>query len=349
MPTLEFAGKTTEEAIEKACSQLHLAKDELRFEIISTGTSGIFGLLTGKKARIKVIIEEKLSTPAKAEKPEPSPRTYKASPDKAPAPKEAEARRQRAKGRKETDRKKQAAEPAKKSRPAEAAAQQDEPALHSPTQPGPGEELYAGPEGEAMKQAREVLEGILKRMPVEADVAVSRINDRIILNIEGDSSGLLIGKKGATLDAFQFLVNKIVNRSRSDRNHIIIDTGDYRTRRHESLMGLVQRMADKARDSNRPVSINALSAHDRRIVHLALKNEPGLVTRSKGEGSYKKIVIFPNRGSQGQRNARKNNRNDSHKASTAGRDLESAEGEGQEAGLGDSYAAEGVEPHAFKE
>ena len=100
-------------------------------------------------------------------------------------------------------------------------------------------------------------------MPVEATVTANRINDRIVLDISGDNSGLLIGKKGTTLDAFQFLVNKIVNRTSDDRQHIIVDTGDYRNRRHDSLIALAQRMADKAIRTKRPISISALSAHDR--------------------------------------------------------------------------------------
>ncbi|MBW2090859.1 MAG: Jag N-terminal domain-containing protein [Deltaproteobacteria bacterium] len=306
MPTIEFEGKTTEEAIEKACNQLHLAKDELKFEILSTGTSGIFGLLTGKKACIKVMVEETLSTASESEKTRPSPRPSKIPASGQDQTQEKTARKPRRSSQKDPGKKRQTAESAKDREPVSEATtvQPGDLMLFPPTKPGPGEEVYQGPEGEAMTFAREVLEGILERMPVEASVAVSRINDRIILNIEGDSSGLLIGKKGATLDAFQFLVNKIVNRSRSDRNHIIVDTGNYRSRRHESLVSLAQRMANKARTTKRPVSINALSAHDRRIVHLALKNEPGLVTRSKGEGSFKKVVILPSRASQNRQNSK---------------------------------------------
>jgi len=292
MPIIEFEGKTTEEAIEKACNHLHLAKDELKFEILSTGTSGIFGLLTGRKARIKVMVEEILSVSPKTEAS--SPKKPASKPDQKP--KQA-ARKSRPQAKKDYDKKRRPPDSAKNPR-LETTPAAGQPLLVPPTKPGPGEEVYEGPEGEAMTFAREVLEGILERMPVEASVSVSRISDRIILNIQGDNSGLLIGKKGATLDAFQFLVNKIVNRARPDRSHIIVDIGDYRSRRYDSLVSLAQRMANKARTSGRPVSINALSAHDRRIIHLALKNEPDLATRSKGEGSYKRIVISPNRSSK---------------------------------------------------
>jgi spoIIIJ-associated protein len=299
MPVIEFEGKTTEEAIETACSQLHIPKDELKFEIISTGTGGIFGLLTGKKARVKVTVQEKISSLPEKKKAE------KTIEEAVEAVEETETRAEplsekpsrEARAEKKPERRKPQRADKKRSEPGRP---QKEPLstaaqfLQPSTLPGPDEELYEGPEDDAMKLSREVLEGILSRIPIEAAVTTARINNRIILNIEGGNSGLLIGKKGATLDAFQFLVNKIVNREKAERNHIIVDTGDYRKRRHDSLMALALRLADKARRIKRPVSINALSAQERRIIHLALKNEHGVITRSKGDGSYKRVVIIPN-------------------------------------------------------
>lgn len=300
MPVIEFEGKTTEEAIETACSHLHLPKDEIKFEIISTGSGGIFGLLTGKKARIRVTVEEKTSSrsPQTGKIEETGAGTSDAVESAADQPKPAVEKpgRETKKGETPEGRKprpldQKSSQPERKEEEPRPPAGQ---ALRPSTLPGPDEEFYEGPEDEAMKFSREVLEGILSRMPVEAEVTVSRINDRIILNIDGGNRGLLIGKKGATLDSFQFLVNKIVNREKKERNHIIVDTGEYRKRRHDSLMALSLRLADKARRINRPVSINALSAQERRIIHLSLKDEKGVTTRSKGEGSYKRVVIIPN-------------------------------------------------------
>jgi len=161
---------------------------------------------------------------------------------------------------------------------------------------GPGESIYQGPDDESMIQAREVLTGILSGMELEAEVTAARIEDRIILNVKGESSGLLIGKKGATLDAVQFLVNKIVNRTRTEKQRVVVDTEEYRQRRHQSLIDLAQRMAAKAKRTRRPVTISSLSAHDRRVVHLALQNDPSLKTRSRGDGPLKSVVIIPGPG-----------------------------------------------------
>ena len=159
--------------------------------------------------------------------------------------------------------------------------------------PQMGESVYEGPEDEIMTRARESLSGILQHMDIEAQVSVSRIEDRIILTVEGDNSGLLIGKKGATLDALQFLINKIVNRTREDKFRVIVDTENYRQRRHQSLIDLAHRMAEKAKRNKKPVTISQLSAHDRRVVHLALQEQPEFKTRSRGEGPMKNVVIIP--------------------------------------------------------
>ncbi|MFH1090062.1 MAG: RNA-binding cell elongation regulator Jag/EloR [Pseudomonadota bacterium] len=292
MPVIEFEGKTTEEAIEKACSHLHITPDELKFEIVSAGSTGIFGL-GGKKARIIVTVEEKITSnppsearlPGGASEPEPEPETR---PDRQrPRPKKSRPDRGRP------------APPSARPQVEEYFAQEEEAPVFEgatvlpPTVPEPGEELYEGPEDEVMTKVRETLQGILNHMDISAQVTVKKISDRLILNVDGDSSGLLIGKKGVTLDALQFLVNKIINRNRTDKYRIIVDTQNYRERRHQSLIDLANRMASKAQRNKRPVTISQLSAHDRRVVHLTLQEKPGLTTKSRGEGPLKNVVIIP--------------------------------------------------------
>jgi spoIIIJ-associated protein len=166
--------------------------------------------------------------------------------------------------------------------------------------PGPGESVVQGPEDELMTQSRLILEGILSRMELDAQVTTTRIGERIVLNVTGDNSGLVIGKKGATLDALQFLINKIVNRDLSEKTRVIVDTEEYRRRRQESLVDLARRMADKARRTKRPVTISQLSAHDRRVIHLALQDQGGIKTRSRGDGLLKNVIIIPNSRGRGK-------------------------------------------------
>ena len=214
MVTFEFEGKTTEEAIENACRELNLSKDELDIEIIEPGSAGIFGLVGGRKAKVKV-------TTAMAE----------------------------------------------------------------PT---------AVEEENGVDIAKETLENILRLIPVEGiTVSAEQTDGTISLNIEGDKSGLLIGRKGRTLDALQFIVNKIVNKSLEMRAQVIVDSENYRQRRRDSLIQMALRMGDKAKSIRKPLSTNLLNPHDRRIVHLALREDEQLDTKSRGEGILKKVVIIP--------------------------------------------------------
>jgi spoIIIJ-associated protein len=135
----------------------------------------------------------------------------------------------------------------------------------------------------------------LQRMSFDCQVTASETPEKIILNIEGDSSGLLIGKRGQNLDAIQYILNKAINRADNDRKKIIVDSEAYRKRREESLLGLAEKIRDKVKKTKKPVSLSHMNAHDRRIIHLALQEDEALVTKSRGEGDYRKIVILPAR------------------------------------------------------
>jgi spoIIIJ-associated protein len=128
---------------------------------------------------------------------------------------------------------------------------------------------------------------------VEATVDLKEESERILLNIKGDGSGLLIGRKGQTLDALEYLINKIVHKGAEDKKRIVVDTENYRLRREDSLVQLAQRLAEKAKRLGRPVTISPMSAHDRRIIHLALQDDKTLRTWSTGSGLYRKVIISP--------------------------------------------------------
>jgi spoIIIJ-associated protein len=145
------------------------------------------------------------------------------------------------------------------------------------------------------EKAREILEGLLVRMSLESPVTVEETEDKIILNIHGDGGGLLIGKRGKNLDALQYIVSKAANRHNESRKMIIIDTETYRKRREDSLVALAKELGEKAKRTQKPITVSHMNAHNRRIIHMALQNEEGLTTKSRGEGEFRKIVILPNR------------------------------------------------------
>jgi spoIIIJ-associated protein len=144
-------------------------------------------------------------------------------------------------------------------------------------------------------RAKQFLEGLLARMDISCPVELEETADSIVLNIRGDGGGLLIGRRGQNLDAIQFLVNKAVNRDPESRKIITVDTESYRKRREESLVALAKKIGDKVKKTRKAVSLSHMNAHDRRIIHLALQEDTELVTKSRGESDFRKIVIMPAR------------------------------------------------------
>jgi spoIIIJ-associated protein len=148
---------------------------------------------------------------------------------------------------------------------------------------------------EKRELAAKVLREMLEYMGIDAEVSAFDDGERIILDAHGSESGLVIGKKGATLDALQYLVNRIVFKKPGDATSVIVDAEGYRGRREDSLTDLARRLAEKAIRSGRPVPVEPMNAHDRRIVHMALAEHPEVTTESEGEGMARRVVIFPKR------------------------------------------------------
>jgi spoIIIJ-associated protein len=145
------------------------------------------------------------------------------------------------------------------------------------------------------ERAREVLGEILNRMGFAAEVEATENEERIALEIKGPDTSLMIGKKGATLDALQHLVAKVVLRGQEPDSHkpIQVDAEGYRARREETLISMAQRLAEKVRASGRSLEVDPMTAADRRIMHMALRDAPGVSTRSEGEGIDRRMIIEP--------------------------------------------------------
>lgn len=146
---------------------------------------------------------------------------------------------------------------------------------------------------DVLSYAKMVLERILAGIAVPSQVEGRVDGETIYLDIKGDGTGLLIGRHGQTLDAIQYIVRRIVGKRLGEKKVIAIDTERYRERRRENLERLSRQMGEKAKSTGRAVSLQPMSASDRRIVHLALKHDRDLETRSEGEGSMKSIKIIP--------------------------------------------------------
>jgi spoIIIJ-associated protein len=151
----------------------------------------------------------------------------------------------------------------------------------------------AASEGKVAARAKTILEGILAHMNLHCPVTTLETEEKIILNITGNGDGLLIGRRGQNLDALQYIVNKAVHKSGNGRKMIIVDTESYRQRREESLTDLAAKIGEKVKKTKKAVTLNYLNAHNRRIIHMALQDDSGITTKSRGEGEYRKIIIVP--------------------------------------------------------
>lgn len=146
--------------------------------------------------------------------------------------------------------------------------------------------------GTAAEQAAQVLRGILNLMDVPADVGLRAEDDHIILDIQGDSSGVLIGRRGQMLDALEYFLNRVVAHE-GGAARVVVDSQNYRTRRRHSLEELARRMGEQAKKRRKTVALNPMSPRDRRIVHMVLQEDPSLSTRSSGKGYFRKLIIIP--------------------------------------------------------
>ncbi|MGB5284685.1 MAG: KH domain-containing protein [Polyangiales bacterium] len=152
---------------------------------------------------------------------------------------------------------------------------------------------YAG-DGKA-EEAAEILEELINLMDLDVRVDIRSDAERIELDVTGEDSGRVIGKKGATLDALQFLINKMVNRFPEARRHVIVDSGDYRERHDDGLVSMAKRQADRAVNEGKVVTLQPMNARDRRVVHMSLAKFEGVSTMSQGEGMRRRIQIIPAR------------------------------------------------------
>jgi spoIIIJ-associated protein len=136
-----------------------------------------------------------------------------------------------------------------------------------------------------------ILKTLLAEMGIEADVNTKVSDGNIYLNINTPNAGLLIGRRGRTLDAIQHLLNCIVNRSSLVKRRVIVDAEQYRERREEILTNLAHKLASKVKTTGQEIVVEPMNPQDRRIIHLALQDDQEVTTFSRGEGSFRSVVI----------------------------------------------------------
>jgi spoIIIJ-associated protein len=257
--SLEFKAKNVEKAVEMASSELKMPKEDLRYEVLSYGSSGIFGLSGTKKAKIRVQLPEGLQA-SESESDETQPDA-----DFANVP--------------EKNKSSERIEPA-----------EDQGIAGENTEQ---QALYAFPE-DPTEIGRLVLHRIVEEIGTDAnEISMEKNADGLFFKVNGKNAGILIGKRGQTLNAIQTIVEKVVNKHNQERIRVWVDVEGYLDTRKENLENKAMRLAEKAKRLGKPISLRQMNAYDRRIVHLALQDFSDVETRSRGEGPLRKLVIFP--------------------------------------------------------
>ena len=251
LASYEFEGKTKEEAIKSACEELGVSEEKLEIEVLSYGSTGIFGLVGAKKAQIKVTLREAKKARIDEERPKPDKKEDAEKPDK----KEDEEK---------PDKKEDEEKPVKE------------------------EDLEA-----VADIAQKTSEDIISYVVDDATVTVEKYPDVIKVRIEAGNAAILIGKHGRTLDALQFIIRKIVRKKTDTKVRISFDVEGYRDRRKASLTQMALRLGEKVKRSGKPATISPMNAYDRRIVHIALKDDTSVRTQSMGSGLFRKLVVLP--------------------------------------------------------
>ncbi len=141
------------------------------------------------------------------------------------------------------------------------------------------------------EDAKKFLKEVLSAMDIEAEILVKLEKDSLSMTIEGPNMGVIIGRRGQTLDSLQYLVSLVVNKNRDNYLKVFIDTENYREKREETLVRLANKMARKVKKIGKTVSLEPMNPYERRIIHAALQGNPYVQTFSEGDEPYRKVVI----------------------------------------------------------
>jgi spoIIIJ-associated protein len=141
--------------------------------------------------------------------------------------------------------------------------------------------------------AEEIVRTLLELMGLDAEVSSVTDDDPVEVAIEGADAALVVGRKGQTLDALQYIVNRVATRRVGDHPLVVVNADGYRERREASLTEMAHRLSEKAQDEGKIVALNPMSARDRRVVHMALRDNPSVTTRSEGDGDERRLLIVP--------------------------------------------------------
>ena len=336
---IEVSGKTLQDAITSACLKLNVISSNLDYTVIDQGSRGFLGL-GAKPARIRARAksasdaaaailndvlnkaEKKIQNQVKKEKKAPvkvekaaeeavkeAAPVKKAEAEAAPSEEKTEKKKNRNDSRqnqKSRNRKKnkkpektEAAAPVRQ----EKAAAPSEEAAKAPKKKAEKPQLTPEKIEEINEKALVFLKDVFKAMNLNVDISTSYSDETGILtiNMEGEDMGMLIGKRGQTLDSLQYLVSLVVNKGIDGYIHVKADTENYRERRKQTLENLAKNISGKVKRTRKSVTLEPMNPYERRIIHSSLQNDRFVTTYSEGEEPYRRVVVALKKGVQTER------------------------------------------------
>ena len=291
MEEITVSAKTLDDAITEAIIQLGVTSDRLEYDVIEKGSAGFLGfgmkqavIKARRKPEVKVEPEIKEEPKKEEEKESIDAAAVKAVDKPAKEPKKDFKKENKKETKKEPkkefkkDQKKENRKETKKE------IEKEKPEIK--------EVELAKVEDATIKACEEFLYSVMKTMDMEVEI-VSKIDEEGALSIEmnGKNMGILIGKRGQTLDALQYLTNRVANKMQDGYVRVKLDTEDYRRRRKETLENLAKNIAHKVKKTRRPVSLEPMNPYERRIIHSALQGDKSVTTHSEGEEPYRRVVV----------------------------------------------------------
>lgn len=291
-------GKTLDLAIEAALKQLGLDRDSVSVEIIENAKSGFLGF-GAQPAKVKVTYEapeeETGPAPALSSASRSKPKKYTPpvpmNPAPAPAPKPAAPAEARPAEKKPQERRSEPRKASEKKSQPERRPQK--PAAPKQPKPAPAPAVYTPAEPGSTEEKIEVfIKGLLEHMGSDAvPHAVKTADDNYTVDLVGENLGMLIGRRGDTLDAIQHLTNYVINRDAGKHARISVDAEHYRQKREESLQRLAVKVAGKVVKYRRNITLEPMNAYERHVIHAALQDTPGVTTYSTGTEPNRRIVV----------------------------------------------------------
>lgn len=308
----EYTAKTIEEALEKALNEMMLTRDDIEYEVITHPSKGFLGfgqrdaVVRVKKKVIEELkdivndIKEERKEEVICQKTMEQPKAAEVSvEEKTIEPEKKVLVEETVPAAEETIEMTEAASIETRVEPQEQAV------MENAEQKAADKKVALA---RAEEKGRAFLSKIFEEMKLDVVIDIKEKNNYLVFDLKGDNLGILIGRRGDTLDSLQFLLNLVINEKNSVKVKGIIDIENYRAKREETLIGLSHKLAAKARKTGQKVVLEPMNPQERRIIHMALQNDRRVTTYSEGEEPYRKVVIVP------ESNAKDNRRKDFKRA-----------------------------------